>query len=86
MIERLSRRIHQRNRYVVNQIAPEEWRRLISLANVLYCENPSKLESEWIREYHLCNGDFDILDVDPKRKVTPECPHTHSSHTRAHSL
>lgn len=66
MVERLARRIHQRNRYVVNQIAPEEWRRLISLANVLHCENPSKLESEWVQEYHLRDGDFDILDVDPE--------------------
>ena len=49
MVERLARRLHQHNRYVVNQIAPEEWRRLISLANVLHCENPSKLESEWRR-------------------------------------
>ena len=37
MVERLARRLHQHNRYVVNQIAPEEWRRLISLANVLHC-------------------------------------------------
>ena len=66
MVERLARRLHQHNRYVVNQIAPEEWRRLISLANVLHCENPSKLESEWIEEYHLQDGNFDIMDVDPE--------------------
>ena len=66
MVERLARRLHQHNRYVVNQIAPEEWRRLISLANVLHCENPSKLESEWIEEYHLQDGNFDIMNIDPE--------------------
>lgn len=64
MIERVARRIHQRNKYVVNHIQKEEWERLISLANVLHCENPLKVEDEWIEEYHLEKGDFDITDVD----------------------
>ena len=38
--------------------------RLISLANVLHCENPLKIEDEWIREYKLEKGNFDITDVD----------------------
>lgn len=64
MIERTARRLHQKNRYVVNSISKTEWVRLISLANVLHCENPLKIESEWIREYHLKKGTFDITDVD----------------------
>lgn len=64
MIERVARKLHQRNRYVVNIISREEWMRLISLANVLHCENPLKIEDEWIREYHLKEGNFDIKDTD----------------------
>ena len=53
MIERVARKLHQRNKYVVNSVEPAEWRRLISLANVLHCENPLKVEQEWIDEYEL---------------------------------
>ncbi len=64
MIERVSRCLHQRNVYVVNAVSPEEWRRLISLANVLHCENPLKVVDEWVEEYQLEGGNFDIEDVD----------------------
>ncbi len=64
MIERVSRYLHQRNVYVVNAVSPEEWRRLISLANVLHCENPLKVVDEWVEEYQLERGNFDIEDVD----------------------
>lgn len=63
MIERVARKLQQRNRYVVNHISREEWMRLISLANVLHCENPLKIEDEWIEEYNLEKGDFDIKQV-----------------------
>lgn len=66
MIERVARRLRQRNQYVVNAIKKDEWRRLISLANVLHCENPLKVEDEWISEYKLKEGAFDITDVDPE--------------------
>ena len=64
MIERLARKLHQKNKYVVNSIAKDEWERLISLANVLHCENPLKIEDEWIEEYKLVIGNFDITNVD----------------------
>ena len=64
MIERIARKLHQKNKYVVNSIAKDEWVRLISLANVLHCENPLKIEEEWIEEYKLVKGNFDIMDVD----------------------
>lgn len=64
MIERVARQLHQRNMYVVNSISSEEWRRLISLANVLHCENPLKIVDEWIEEYQLQPGTFDVMDVD----------------------
>ena len=63
MIERIARRLHQRNKYVVNKISKEEWLRLISLADVLHCENPEKLEEEWIEGYELKQGDFNVLEV-----------------------
>lgn len=63
MIERVARKLHQRNCYVVNKIPRKEWMRLISLANVLHCENPLKIEDEWIEEYQLENGTFDISRV-----------------------
>ena len=64
MIERVARKLHQRNKYVVNHVAKEEWERLISLAKVLHCENPLKIEEEWVEEYHLEKGNFDITKVD----------------------
>ena len=64
MIERVARKLHQRNKYVVNEISKDEWERLISLANVLHCENPLKIEEEWIEEYGLKKGDFDITNVE----------------------
>lgn len=64
MIERIARKLHQENKYVVNSIAKDEWKRLISLADVLHCENPLKIEENWIEEYSLCKGNFDITEVD----------------------
>lgn len=65
MVERVARKLHQRNRYVINAISREEWVRLISLANVLHCENPLKTEADWIESYNLQQGEFDISDVNP---------------------
>lgn len=64
MIERVARKIHQKNSYVVNKIGKVALEHLISLANVLHCENPLQVEDEWITEYELENGKFDISDVD----------------------
>ncbi|MBS6395563.1 MAG: hypothetical protein KH452_00215 [Clostridiales bacterium] len=64
MIERVARKLCQRNKYVVNHISQDEWKRLISFANILHCENPLKVEDEWIADYHLEKGNFDIADVD----------------------
>ncbi len=64
MIERVARHLHQKNRYVVNGIAKKEWYHLISCANVLHCENPLQVEADWIKEYGLEEGRYDITDVD----------------------
>ncbi|MBP5244491.1 MAG: hypothetical protein J6Z28_07225 [Succinivibrio sp.] len=64
MIERVARHLHQRNKYVVNAIGKEELTHLISVANVLHSENPLKVQADWIEQYNLKSGDFDITNVD----------------------
>lgn len=64
MIERVARRLHQKNEYVVNSVGEEALEHLISVANVLHCENPLQVEDDWIDEYHLEQGEFDITDID----------------------
>lgn len=64
MIERVARKLKQRNSYVVNSIGVNELVRLLCLANVLHSQNPIQVEDEWINEYKLTEGTFDITDVD----------------------
>lgn len=63
MIERVARKIKQRNAYVVNTIGKDELRHLLSVANVLHAENPLDIEDEWVNEYALKQGDFDVTLV-----------------------
>lgn len=39
---------------------------LISVANVLHSKNPMDVEDDWIKEYCIAEGDFDIAAVDPE--------------------
>ena len=64
MIERVARKIKQRNSYVVNTIGREGLNHLISVANVLHAENPLAVEDEWIAEYSLKCGNEDVMAVD----------------------
>ena len=64
MIERVARKLHQKNCYVVNSIGREDLYHLLSVANVLHCENPLQVEEEWTREYHLEKGNVDVTKVD----------------------
>lgn len=64
MIERIARRIKQRNAYVVNAIGKERLESFLSLANVLHSENPLQVEDDWIDEFSLKEGEFDITLVD----------------------
>ncbi len=73
MIEKVSRYLHQRNQYIVNAVSKDEWRRLISLSSVLHCENPDKIVHEWIEEYHLEHGMFEIENVD--RELVNKIPY-----------
>jgi len=72
MIERVARRMKQKNSYVVNNIGKEQLKHLLSVANVLHAENPLDVEDEWIKEYSLMQGDFNISDVD--KELVNEIP------------
>lgn len=65
MVERVARKLHQKNRYVVNKIGKDELKHLISVANVLHAENPLAVEDRWIKDYDLEMGNVDVSDVDP---------------------
>lgn len=66
MIEKVARHIKQHNKYVVNKIGKDNLKHLISCAEVLHCENPQKVVDEWINEYSLETGDFDITNINPE--------------------
>ncbi|QSX06450.1 hypothetical protein JYG23_03030 [Sedimentibacter sp. zth1] len=64
IIEKISRRLKQHNYYVVNTLGYNELSRKISVAQVLHCENPLQVVDDFIDEYTLQEGTFDITDVD----------------------
>ena len=70
MIERVARKLHQRNKYVVNKIGKGQLEHLISVANVLHAENPLAVEDDWIKEYDLAEGNVDVTAVDPELVTT----------------
>ena len=70
MIERVARKLHQRNKYVVNEIGKEKLEHLISVANVLHAENPLAVEDDWIEEYDLAEGNVDVTAVDSELVTT----------------
>ncbi len=72
IIERIARTLHTRNRDVINAISYDELVKKISLANVLHSENPLKVVDDWIKEYKLKKGNFDILDVN--KELAPKVP------------
>lgn len=70
MIERVARKLHQHNKYVVNEIGKENLEHLISVANVLHSENPLAVEDNWIEEYDLAEGNVDVTAVNPELVTT----------------
>ena len=70
MIERVARKLHQRNKYVVNEIGKKNLEHLISVANVLHAENPLAVEDDWIEEYDLAEGMVDVTAVDSELVTT----------------
>lgn len=63
MIERIARKLHQHNRYVVERMGKNGLYRQLSLASTTHCLNPLQVEDEWIEEYHMEKGTFDITNI-----------------------
>lgn len=70
MIERIARTIKQPNRYVVNRMGKKGLQEKLSVANVLHSENPEAVVQQWIEEYALENGDFDVTRTNPSLVTT----------------
>ena len=68
MIEEVARELKQKNKYVVNSIGRSDLYHLVSCVNILRNENPLKLVKDWIEEYHLQEGNFNIINVDEEIK------------------
>lgn len=63
MIERIARQLKQPNRYVVNAMGHDELAKKLSLADVLHAENPLAVAADWIEEYQLQTGNYDVTKV-----------------------
>lgn len=72
MIERIARNRKLHNRNVVNYIGEVGLRIKLSLADVIHCENPAQVVDNFVEEFEIPTGDFDIAAVDPK--ITPKIP------------
>ena len=72
MIERTARQLKQPNKYVANMMGHDELAKKLSLADVLHSENPLAVASDWIDEYGLQPGNFDVTQVDAE--LCPEIP------------
>lgn len=70
MIERIARTIKQPNRYVVNRMDKKGLQEKLSVANILHSENPEAVVQQWIEEYTLENGDFDVTRTNPSLVTT----------------
>lgn len=63
MIERIARGLKQPNCYVVNAIGKKHLEEKLSLANALHSDNHEAVAQQWIEEYGMKSGNFDITDV-----------------------
>lgn len=66
MIERIARQLKQPNKYVANIMGHDELVKKLSLADVLHSENPLAVVADWIDEYQLEEGNYDVTKVDPE--------------------
>ncbi len=69
MIERVARKTHNTNQFIVTQIPKDSMYHLLSCAPVLHCENPKKVEDEWISKFNIADGDFYFDHVNPDLDV-----------------
>ena len=66
MIERIARKLKQPTKYVANAMGHNELSKKLSLADTLHSENPLAVEADWIDEYSLEPGEYDVSKVDPE--------------------
>jgi len=74
MVERVARRLHCRNRDVVNAMGEDGLHHELSCASAAHCENPDKVAAQWVTDYALKPGTFDVLKVNPMLVATPPTP------------
>ena len=72
MIERTARKLHRHNCSVAEKLGLNGLCHQLSVANVNHSANPLQVEQDWIDEYGLSSGDFDITDVD--KSLVEEIP------------
>ncbi len=72
MIERTARQLRQPNKYVVNTMGHDEIAKKLSLADTLHSENPLAVSADWIDEYQLKSGDYNVADV--QTSLCPQIP------------
>lgn len=65
MTERTARHLKQPNKYVVNKMGSKGLARQLSIAQTSHCMVPDAVVAQWIDEYELEPGTFDVTDVDP---------------------
>lgn len=66
MIERIARQLKQPKKYVVNAMGHDALSKKLSLADTLHSENPLAVEADWIDEFNLHPGEYDVTNVDPE--------------------
>ena len=72
MIERVARQLKQPNHYVANSMGHDELEKKLSQADVLHSENPLAVVADWIDEFQLKEGNYDVTNVDPA--LCPKIP------------
>lgn len=72
MVEKVARQLKQPNKYVVNAMGHDELAKKISLADGLHSDNPLSVAADWIEEYHLQKGDYDVSKVN--QNLCPKIP------------
>lgn len=72
IIEKTARKLKQRNQYVVEKMGYDGVLHELFVADVRHCENPLQVSDDWIRNYSMEEGSFDILNVN--REFAPNLP------------
>lgn len=70
MIERVARLLKQPNKYVANCIGKRGLAEKLSTANVLHSANPESVAHDWMEQYAMEQGEFDVTKVDPELVTT----------------